>query len=117
MRIAGAPRPLGRRGRRPRRCWQCSAGWASSRRTRPCASDENAYAESLLRTAKYRPEFPVKGFETLKDARTWAGPASCICTTSGITTAASAMSAPPSGIDGGEISWMTDATTNLTRRR
>ena len=33
---------------------------------------DNAYAESLFRTAKYRPEFPVKGFADLDAARTWA---------------------------------------------
>jgi putative transposase len=32
----------------------------------------NAYAESLFRTAKYRPEFPAKGFADLDTARTWA---------------------------------------------
>ena len=35
-------------------------------------SDDNAYAESLFRTAKYRPEFPAKGFTDLQAARTWA---------------------------------------------
>jgi len=35
-------------------------------------SDDNAYAESLFRTAKYRPEFPAKGFADLDAARTWA---------------------------------------------
>ncbi len=35
-------------------------------------SDDNAYAESLFRTAKYRPEFPAKGFTDLDAARTWA---------------------------------------------
>jgi len=35
-------------------------------------SDDNAYAESLFRTAKYRPEFPAKGFADLQAARTWA---------------------------------------------
>jgi putative transposase len=40
--------------------------------SRPRVSDDNAYAESLFRTAKYRPEFPVKGFDTLNDARAWA---------------------------------------------
>ena len=35
-------------------------------------SDDNAYAESLCRTAKYRPEFPAKGFADLQAARTWA---------------------------------------------
>ena len=40
--------------------------------SRPRVSDDNAYAESLFRTAKYRPEFPVKGFADLGDARAWA---------------------------------------------
>lgn len=37
----------------------------------PRVSDDNAYAESLFRTAKYRPEFPAKGFATLQAARDW----------------------------------------------
>jgi putative transposase len=40
--------------------------------SRPRVSDDNAYAESLFRTAKYRPEFPAKGFADLEAARTWA---------------------------------------------
>ena len=40
--------------------------------SRPRVSDDNAYAESLFRTAKYRPEFPAKGFATLDEARIWA---------------------------------------------
>jgi transposase InsO family protein len=40
--------------------------------SRPRVSDDNAYAESLFRTAKYRPEFPSRGFATLEEARTWA---------------------------------------------
>jgi transposase InsO family protein len=40
--------------------------------SRPRVSDDNAYAESLFRTAKYRPEFPVKGFADLEAARNWA---------------------------------------------
>jgi len=40
--------------------------------SRPRVSDDNAYAESLFRTAKYRPEFPTKGFADLGEARTWA---------------------------------------------
>ena len=39
--------------------------------SRPRVSDDNAYAESLFRTAKYRPEFPLKGFADLESARTW----------------------------------------------
>jgi putative transposase len=40
--------------------------------SRPRVSDDNAYAESLFRTAKYRPEFPAKGFADLDAARIWA---------------------------------------------
>ena len=39
---------------------------------RPRVSDDNAYAESLFRTAKHRPEFPTKGFTDLDEARAWA---------------------------------------------
>jgi transposase InsO family protein len=40
--------------------------------SRPRVSDDNAYAEALFRTAKYRPEFPTKGFANLEEARAWA---------------------------------------------
>lgn len=40
--------------------------------SRPRVSDDNAFAEALFRTAKYRPEFPVKGFADLDTARQWA---------------------------------------------
>jgi len=40
--------------------------------SRPRVSDDNAFVESLFRTAKYRPEFPSKGFADLAAARTWA---------------------------------------------
>jgi transposase InsO family protein len=40
--------------------------------SRPRVSDDNAFVESLFRTAKYRPEFPAKGFANLEGARTWA---------------------------------------------
>jgi len=40
--------------------------------SRPRVSDDNAYAESLFRTAKYRPEFPTQGFADLDEARAWA---------------------------------------------
>ena len=40
--------------------------------SRPRVSDDNAFVESLFRTAKYRPEFPAKGFADLECARTWA---------------------------------------------
>ena len=40
--------------------------------SRPRVSDDNAYAESIFRTAKYRPQFPDKGFADLDAARIWA---------------------------------------------
>lgn len=40
--------------------------------SRPRVSDDNAFVESLFRTAKYRPEFPAAGFADLDHARTWA---------------------------------------------
>jgi putative transposase len=40
--------------------------------SRPRVSDDNAFAEALFRTAKYRPEFPAKGFADLDAARHWA---------------------------------------------
>ena len=40
--------------------------------SRPRVSDDNAYAEALFRTAKYRPEFPTTGFADLAEARHWA---------------------------------------------
>jgi transposase InsO family protein len=40
--------------------------------SRPRVSDDNAYAEALFRTAKYRPEFPARGFADLEAARQWA---------------------------------------------
>jgi putative transposase len=40
--------------------------------SRPRVSDDNAYAEALFRTAKYRPDFPSAGFADLVAARQWA---------------------------------------------
>ena len=40
--------------------------------SRPRVSDDNAFVESLFRNAKYRPEFPAKGFADLDQARSWA---------------------------------------------
>ncbi len=39
--------------------------------SRPRVSNDNAYAESIFRTCKYRPGYPHKGFATLGDARVW----------------------------------------------
>ncbi len=38
--------------------------------SRPGVSDDNAYAESLFRTCKYRPTYPG-AFSTIEEARTW----------------------------------------------
>lgn len=40
-------------------------------RSRPRVSNDNPYAESIFRTCKYRPNYPVGGFATLTEARTW----------------------------------------------
>ena len=40
--------------------------------SRPRLSDDNAYAEALFRTAKYRPAFPTTDFADLAGARQWA---------------------------------------------
>lgn len=40
--------------------------------SRPRVSDDNAFVEALFRTAKYRPQFPTRGFASLQDARQWA---------------------------------------------
>jgi putative transposase len=39
--------------------------------SRPRVSDDNAFVESLFKTAKYRPQFPTHGFADLEEARTW----------------------------------------------
>ena len=37
--------------------------------SRPCVSNDNAYIESLFRTVKYLPQWPLTGFGTLEEAR------------------------------------------------
>ena len=39
--------------------------------SRPHVSNDNAYAESLFRTCRYRPDYPSKPFESLDEARRW----------------------------------------------
>lgn len=39
--------------------------------SRPSVSDDNAYAEALFRTLKYRPEYPRKPFDSVEHARAW----------------------------------------------
>jgi hypothetical protein len=68
--------------------------------SRPRVSDDNAFVESLFKTAKYRPEFPARGFADLEEARAWGCMTSCTGTTSIIATAASVMSRPLSATPG-----------------
>ncbi len=39
--------------------------------SRPRVSNDNAYAESIFRTCKYRPDYPYKGFADITEAREW----------------------------------------------
>ena len=39
--------------------------------SRPRVSNDNAYAESIFRTCKYRPDYPYKGFADIAQARQW----------------------------------------------
>jgi transposase InsO family protein len=39
--------------------------------SRPRVSNDNAYAESIFRTCKYRPDYPSKGFSDIDKARAW----------------------------------------------
>ena len=39
--------------------------------SRPSVSEDNAYAEALFRTLKYRPEYPERPFESVEEARGW----------------------------------------------
>ena len=40
-------------------------------RSRPAVSNDNPYSESLFKTLKYRPQLPLKPFESLLHARNW----------------------------------------------
>lgn len=40
--------------------------------SRPSVSNDNPFSESVFRTAKYRPEYPLRPFESLAEARAWA---------------------------------------------
>jgi len=39
--------------------------------SRPSVSNDNPYSESLFRTMKYRPEYPSKPFDSIKQAQSW----------------------------------------------
>lgn len=39
--------------------------------SRPRVSNDNAFSESLFKTLKFRPGFPVNGFRTIDEARNW----------------------------------------------
>ena len=40
--------------------------------SRPAVSNDNPYSESLFKTLKYRPAYPLQPFEDIAAARTWA---------------------------------------------
>ncbi len=40
-------------------------------RSRPAVSNDNPYSESLFKTLKYRPQWPLKPFDNLLSARRW----------------------------------------------
>jgi putative transposase len=40
-------------------------------RSRPRVSNDNPYSESMFRTCKYRPDYPVNGFSSLESSREW----------------------------------------------
>jgi putative transposase len=40
-------------------------------RSRPRVSNDNPYSESIFRTCKYRPSYPIRGFATINEARIW----------------------------------------------
>lgn len=44
-----------------------------SSHSRPRVSNDNAHAEAMFRTCKYRPDYPVDGFADLEAARAWVG--------------------------------------------
>lgn len=39
--------------------------------SRPAVSNDNPYSESLFKTLKYRPDYPLKAFKDLTCARQW----------------------------------------------
>ena len=41
--------------------------------SRPSVSNDNPFSESLFKTLKYRPHYPVRAFESLLAARQWVG--------------------------------------------
>lgn len=41
--------------------------------SRPSVSNDNPFSEALFKTLKYRPEYPVRAFESLLVARQWVG--------------------------------------------
>ncbi len=41
--------------------------------SRPAVSNDNPFSESLFKTLKYRPAYPVRAFDSLSAARGWVG--------------------------------------------
>ena len=70
-------------------------------------SDDNAYAEALLRTTKYQPEFQARGFFDIEQARSW---------TRQFVPAGSATPAPPSAMPARTSRYWPGATRSTSPR-
>jgi transposase InsO family protein len=84
--------------------------------SRPRVSNDNAFAESAFRTAKYRPEYVRRGFKIWTKPET--GPVnSCTGTTSSICTAESATSTQITGMSAKTTRfWLHGITCTSTRK-
>jgi transposase InsO family protein len=51
----------------------CTLEWLGIERSfsRPRVSNDNAFAEAMFRTVKYRPDYPYRGFTSLEAAQQW----------------------------------------------
>ena len=67
--------------------------------SRPAVSNDNPYSESLFKTLKYRPAYPLDPFVDIATARAWATTL-CSGTTTSIVTVRSASSPRPSVMPG-----------------
>jgi transposase InsO family protein len=60
--------------------------------SRPSVSNDNPYSESLFKTLKYRPKYPLKPFADVTEARQWVTGLGWNGITTNIATALSALS-------------------------
>ena len=59
--------------------------------SRPSVSNDNPYSESLFKTLKYRPKYPLKPFADVTEARQWVTGLGGNGITTNIATALSAL--------------------------